>query len=855
MKPSDRNRNRPRTARFIGTDTFRRPIRTVWKALTFGVLLIFLTLPLDLTAQRRKARRPPPTNTVTAMTQAAAVVSADAAALAAAMDVPAADLVSASLGTTDPNGTGVGTSRLGRFFPRRGTSFAILSTGLASDADSHNDSESRTGELNGLNNSEGEDMVQLRLVLRPPATARCAAFDVAFYSEEFPEFVGTQFNDAFTAEVGGSDLQIINKQVVSPFNVAFDTAGNPISVNTVFGVSADTASTYDGATPLLRVTAPLDLSAFPQVEFVITIQDLGDSAYDSAVMLDSFSWLDDPSCQSGAVLSDSDGDGLLDEWEQNGIDVDQDGDIDLDLAAMGADPQRKDVFVEVDYMVQQGICILSFCFGGHSHKPEAASLQRVIDAFANSPVSNPDGSTGITLHIDAGPTSIMDPRSGATWGTRSQTGSLSHDDELGWCGVPDADGACTSAYQWAEFDQVKGVGSQIGHFSAFRRDAFHYVVFAHKLGASRHSGYSRGIHASDFIVSLGDRAGAVGTVGEQAGTLMHELGHNLGLQHGGGDDEHRKPNYLSIMSYSFQTRGLRLDGADGHFDYSFIKLPDLNENNLNETVGLNGGFSTEPYGTRYGINGQHFVNRANGPIDWNDDGDQGADVDVAVDINSENGLSILQGFNDWQNLRFDGGAIGKLGQIVVLPAETHDREITIDEDLRIPTPLAVDVQGPGDLFVAPGAKAMYRFVISNQGAQADTYVFTVSSDMGWADGSGVQEALLNPGESLSVDVGVSVPVGVPVGLQDRLVLSAGSRTNARLIDSTTVTTTVVLPGDLNHDGQVDRVDLDILLADRNRAVADSACGSACDLDSDGKITALDARKLTTLCTRPRCAVN
>ena len=31
---------------------------------------------------------------------------------------------------------------------------------------------------------------------------------------------------------------------------------------------------------------------------------------------------------------------------------------------------------------------------------------------------------------------------------------------------------------------------------------------------------------------------------------MHELGHNLGLRHGGGDDTRCKPNYLSIMSYA-----------------------------------------------------------------------------------------------------------------------------------------------------------------------------------------------------------------------------------------------------------------------------------------------------------------
>ncbi len=61
-------------------------------------------------------------------------------------------------------------------------------------------------------------------------------------------------------------------------------------------------------------------------------------------------------------------------------------------------------------------------------------------------------------------------------------------------------------------------------------------------------------------------------------------------------------------------------------------------------------------------------------------------------------------------------------------------------------------------------------------------------------------------------------------------------------------------GDLDNDGDVDRDDLTILLADRNKPVEQSNCGSACDLDGDGVITVLDARKLVLLCTLPRCAV-
>jgi hypothetical protein len=60
-------------------------------------------------------------------------------------------------------------------------------------------------------------------------------------------------------------------------------------------------------------------------------------------------------------------------------------------------------------------------------------------------------------------------------------------------------------------------------------------------------------------------------------------------------------------------------------------------------------------------------------------------------------------------------------------------------------------------------------------------------------------------------------------------------------------------GDFDADGDVDQNDLNILLSDRDKTVAESSCRTPCDLDGDGKITALDSRKLVLLCTRPRCA--
>jgi len=58
-----------------------------------------------------------------------------------------------------------------------------------------------------------------------------------------------------------------------------------------------------------------------------------------------------------------------------------------------------------------------------------------------------------------------------------------------------------------------------------------------------------------------------------------------------------------------------------------------------------------------------------------------------------------------------------------------------------------------------------------------------------------------------------------------------------------------LLGDFNGDGIVCRDDLNILMEYRNQPASIFPKG---DLDNDGMITVLDARKLVLLCTNPRC---
>ena len=373
-----------------------------------------------------------------------------------------------------------------------------------------------------------------------------------------------------------------------------------------------------------------------------------------------------PKCQAKDT-TDTDGDGLPDCWEKYGVDTDGDGTIDVDLPKMGADPKHKDIFVELDHMT------------GHEISNDA--INKVIAAFDAAPVDNPDGTQGIKLHVDNGPDSIMDPVvaggtvSGKTWGSLSQADELGHIDLLGTTE--------NGEYDWSAFRSLEQ-----RYFSASRRPVFHYAISAHDFVASHASGISAGGYpsgAGEFLITLGGACPAdpcTPKVGMQAGTFMHELGHNLGLGHGGGDHLNYKPNYLSIMNYRFQFSGLKVGGRAGLYDYSRFgpdEIAQIYEGKLHETFGLGTpGPILRDYTTTWNCrDGSIKSATVNAAMDWNCNGVYDSD-EVSVNLNGDvdsagQGIfSVLAPFDDWSHLVFTGGAIGKLG--AGLPSEPQRTE-------------------------------------------------------------------------------------------------------------------------------------------------------------------------------------
>jgi beta-lactam-binding protein with PASTA domain len=493
---------------------------------------------------------------------------------------------------------------------------------------------------------------------------------------------------------------------------------------------------------------------------------------------------------------DSDGDGLCDDWEKNGYTT-TDG-VFVDLPSMGADPMHKDIFVQADYMVGALFCPPVGLCSYHTHKPNPDAMAQLTAAFANAPVDNPDRSTGITLHVDCGPDCIMNPLTGATWDSLSHSHTIAETDANAILG-DQADPSCvpttpfSCAYDFTAFDQI-----MMNNFLPSRSPIFHYMVFAHSIGVYQAGGLAglSGLSVlkdSSFIVSLGNFAGQVGTSQNQAGAFMHELGHNLGLDHGGYDGINYKPNYLSVMNYSFQSDGLIKGGSAGLLDYSkFPSIPDLNENALNETVGLNGGAVLTNYGTAYFCpgsgtlgGGRRNVVNANGPIDWSCDGSDGLiETNVQADINQENlVLRVLSSSEDWNHLIYTGGSIGAAG----VGSFTHSNATPVGETavpIDSQTPFRVTVTGPGGTQVIPGASFNETFTIANTGLQSDTYNLSAVSASNWWNTTGIPSTLtLAGGASQQVTVPVSVSGCIAPGTQAQFKLKSVSQSHPSIADS------------------------------------------------------------------------
>ncbi|GEM_PF-1265526 len=278
------------------------------------------------------------------------------------------------------------------------------------------------------------------------------------------------------------------------------------------------------------------------------------------------------------------------------------------------DTTKKDIYVEIDY------------YG--SNKPNSNALTNVKNAFSTSPVGN------IRLHLEVGEDISQNSHIGGSydytkvlvWGnatgscwTGGTSGCLSFDTLKFWNFGTSAEQTTSWTAGWSNKLQAK-------------KQVYHYGLFVPYQAQDSQSSGNAEITGNDFIVSLGSYYNGVGSVDQQQGTLMHELGHNLGLNHGGPDalasvnpTINCKPNYLSVMSYPRQFTNAF---ANNTLNYSDDPMSpgSLDLTNLGESAGLQLTTSAQSNGNiTWGVqNGQlelySGISKNPEYIDWDNDG-------------------------------------------------------------------------------------------------------------------------------------------------------------------------------------------------------------------------------------------
>lgn len=284
--------------------------------------------------------------------------------------------------------------------------------------------------------------------------------------------------------------------------------------------------------------------------------------------------------------------------------------------ALGSNPSRKSIFVQFNYSSELVKATLP-----------CEQFDAVVNAFALAPVANPDGSQGIDLHIDGGRT--CPTRSYDLGGSQIYTPS-----DPGCPGVGDG--------------MLNGSGIAEDRIGVFHTAAINPTC---AWGGDGGAADSPGTKMVVFTSGSGF-----------AQPFMHELGHNLGLDHGPSN-----PNRRSVMNSRLYESNTGNDSGTEVLDYQRYDLPALDETNLSEPAGV----GLPPVAQKLYL--RHYCSSVSstmtawlgfsaGGIDWDCDADEFFETPVidagpvAADINGDSNQTVLPATpNEWNTITFTAG--------------------------------------------------------------------------------------------------------------------------------------------------------------------------------------------------------
>ncbi|KAF6242580.1 hypothetical protein C6988_07860 [Nitrosopumilus sp. b1] len=391
-------------------------------------------------------------------------------------------------------------------------------------------------------------------------------------------------------------------------------------------------------------TSPIlitDNSTEPEPKLLVVDNDqitaeassIGSGIIDTSSVFTTYVFDDDgmypsqPNYETIVTCTDTDGDQLCNAWERNiGLRIYHNGKTYFyGCGNYGPDPDcpdyrnKWDVYVELDWMP--------------GHAPDAQALADVKDFFANAPTAKP-----IIIHFQ------VDEPIGKHYSevVTAIAGNDTTDYTL-----------LKKHYFGTQQDRDQEPDpSKENKYLTNKRQAFHYGLFASFQHPYVNSSGQAEIGGNDFVVTLGSFEKGVGSTDQQAATIIHELGHNLGLQHGGYDNINCKPNYYSVMNHLYQFPTL----VNRNIDYSDGNYINITEGNANDTAGIGpGGVGKEIAWSGGTAAIPEFSPQG---VDWNGDTVENTSADDLNNISSiptcnGQGLTTLVAYDDWSLINFD----------------------------------------------------------------------------------------------------------------------------------------------------------------------------------------------------------
>lgn len=205
--------------------------------------------------------------------------------------------------------------------------------------------------------------------------------------------------------------------------------------------------------------------------------------------------------------ADTDGDGLEDGEEVN------------NEALEDADPLQKDVFVEVDWV--------------NGEKPSQNTIDEVVNAYADAPVSNPNGESGVRLHV------VFSNEVGSQTETDAELLEDTMDEHMD-----------------------------------YEDQGYRYGLAVDRTAREDTMGITFRGDNTPFMFKTDARSGYYYPDGAISWVFMHELGHTLGLSSSDyrGIDSQAVDysHYTSIMNYNSPTDSLQYNTGEPFDDWEEI---------------------------------------------------------------------------------------------------------------------------------------------------------------------------------------------------------------------------------------------------------------------------------------------